>query len=64
MRRSSLPTAPVGAPFLWHDGAVTEARGIIGTKAKNTVRDNFLLTRLLEDWVDLLMEKTLRSNFE
>jgi hypothetical protein len=30
---------------------------------KNTVRENFLLTRLMEDWFDLLAEKerSLRS---
>ena len=30
----------------------------LGANAKNTVRENFLLTRLMEDWIDLLAEKS------
>ena len=29
----------------------------LGAKAKSTVRDNFLLTRLMEDWIDLILER-------
>ena len=30
----------------------------LGANAKNTVCENFLLTRLTEDWIDLLAEKS------
>lgn len=28
----------------------------VGTRARETVRENFLMSRLLEDWLDLLAE--------
>jgi trehalose synthase len=34
----------------------------LGSNAKNTVRENFLLTRLMEDWFDLLADKGRRSS--
>jgi trehalose synthase len=30
----------------------------LGANAKSTVRENFLLSRLTEDWIDLLAEKS------
>ena len=33
----------------------------LGANAKRTVRENFFLTRLMEDWIDLLADKELRS---
>lgn len=33
----------------------------LGSNAKSTVRANFLLTRLMEDWIDLLAPKERRS---
>jgi trehalose synthase len=33
----------------------------LGSNAKNTVRENFLLTRLMEDWIDLLADQERRS---
>jgi trehalose synthase len=35
-----------------------DLRQRLGANAKTAVRENFLLTRLLEDWIDLLVEKT------
>ncbi|MBV8912475.1 MAG: hypothetical protein JOZ05_05455, partial [Acetobacteraceae bacterium] len=35
-----------------------ELRQRLGSNAKSTVRENFLLTRLMEDWIDLLAEKS------
>jgi trehalose synthase len=39
-----------------------ELRERLGANAKRTVRENFLLTRLMEDWIDLLADKELRSS--
>jgi trehalose synthase len=38
-----------------------ELRERLGANAKRTVRENFFLTRLMEDWIDLLADKELRS---
>ncbi len=35
-----------------------DLRHRLGSNAKSTVRENFLLTRLMEDWIDLLIEKS------
>jgi trehalose synthase len=36
----------------------------LGANAKRTVRENFLLTRLMEDWIDLLAERQARSRLQ
>ena len=40
-----------------------QLRGRLGSHAKETVRENFLMSRLLEDWLDLLAsyERLLRQ---
>jgi trehalose synthase len=35
-----------------------ELRRKLGANAQSVVRENFLLTRLMEDWIDLLAEKS------
>ncbi len=39
-----------------------QLRQRLGSNAKSTVRDNFLLTRLMEDWIDLLADKGWKSS--
>jgi trehalose synthase len=41
-----------------------DLRQRLGDNAKSTVRENFLLTRLMEDWIDLLAEKQGSSRLE
>jgi hypothetical protein len=46
------------------DRADSEDPGLrqrLGARARDTVRENFLMSRLLEDWIDLLSDIPMRE---